>query len=63
MQSLPAEMVKDATIPDTWRVEKLDSDGDGGIDVAVFSGPNAFQRAAEYAAWKYWKAPTITALR
>jgi hypothetical protein len=28
----PAEVVKDATLPNAWRVEKLDSDQDGGID-------------------------------
>ena len=49
----PAEVVKDGAIPDAWRVEKLDSDEDGGVDITIFSGPNAHQRAAEYAVWKY----------
>jgi hypothetical protein len=49
----PAEVVKDATLPNAWRVEKLDSDGDGGVDLAIFDGPNAEARAREYAAWKY----------
>jgi hypothetical protein len=49
----PAEIVKDATIPNAWRVEKLDSDQDGGVDVTIFSGPSARERATEYAAWKY----------
>lgn len=49
----PAEVVKDATLPNAWRVEKLDSDQDGGIDVTIFSGPSARERAAEYATWKY----------
>ena len=49
----PAEITKDAAIPNAWRVEKLDSDEDGGVDVTIFSGPNAHERAVEYAAWKY----------
>ena len=49
----PAEVIRDTTIPGAWRVEKLDSDGDGGIDVTIFDGPNAEQRAREYKAWKY----------
>ena len=49
----PAEVVKDDTIPESWRVEKLDSDGDGGIDITIFDGPNAERRAREYAPWKY----------
>jgi hypothetical protein len=49
----PAEVVEDATIPNAWRVEKLDSDQDGGIDVTIFSGQCARERAAEYAVWKY----------
>jgi hypothetical protein len=52
-EPFPAEVVKDATIPNAWRVEKLDSDGDGGVDVTIFAGPNARERATEYAAWKY----------
>jgi hypothetical protein len=37
----PAEVIKDATIPNAWRVEKLDSDQDGGVDVTIFSGPSS----------------------
>jgi len=32
-----------------WRVEEIDSDGDGGCDVVIFSGPHAEQRAKEFA--------------
>jgi hypothetical protein len=35
--------------PQEWRVEEIDSDGDGGIDMAIFSGPHAEQRAKEFA--------------
>lgn len=41
------------TVPTTWSVEAVNSDGDGGIDVTLFSGPDAEQRAREYARWKY----------
>ena len=37
-------------VPMSWAVEQIDSDGDGGIDVAVFSGPHAVERAKGYAA-------------
>ena len=30
-------------------MEEIDSDGDGGIDMAIFSGPHAEERAKEYA--------------
>jgi hypothetical protein len=53
MDSFAAEVVRDASIPNAWRVEKLDSDGDGGVDVTIFAGPGARERATEYAAWKY----------
>jgi hypothetical protein len=38
--------------PLTWRVEAYDDD-DGGIDVNIFSGGDARERAVEYAAWRY----------
>ena len=37
------------TRPHEWRVEEIDSDGDGGIDMAIFSGPHAEQRAKRFA--------------
>ena len=37
------------THPHEWRVEEIDSDGDGGIDMAIFSGPHAEQRARRFA--------------
>lgn len=36
-----------------WVVETLDSTGDGGVYVTVFSGPKAKERALEYAGEKY----------
>jgi hypothetical protein len=38
---------------DDWVVETLDSHGDGGIYVTVFAGPQAQERALEYAEEKY----------
>jgi hypothetical protein len=39
--------------PNDWVVETLDSTGDGGVYVTVFSGPKARERAFEYAEEKY----------
>ncbi len=36
-----------------WRVEAIDFDNEGIIYVACFSGPDARERAEEYAVWKY----------
>lgn len=36
-----------------WVVETLNSHGDGGIYVTVFAGPQAQERALEYAEEKY----------
>ncbi len=46
-------VANDDTAPLSWSVEAVNSDGDGGIDVTMFSGPSAEQRAREYARWKY----------
>jgi hypothetical protein len=35
-----------------WVVEAINEEGDGEIYVTAFSGPQAKERAAEYAAWK-----------
>lgn len=48
-----AEVFRCRLSPGDWRVEKIDSDGDGGIDVTIFSGPNAEERARAYLAWAY----------
>lgn len=49
-------------IPDTqnsleWRVEAINSDGDGGIEVAIFSGPEAKGRAMRFAKMEYDYVP------
>jgi hypothetical protein len=46
-------LIANATAPLTWSIEAVNSDGDGGIDLTIFSGPTAEQRAREYSGWKY----------
>ena len=36
-----------------WRVEAIDTDGDGSCEVSLFSGPGAEARARAYAAWRH----------
>lgn len=47
------EIVPCAATVDEWRVEAIDFEGEGCVYVACFSGPEAKERANEYAAWKY----------
>jgi len=42
-------IIPDTDRPLSWRVEQIDSDGDGGIDLAIFSGPISNARARAYA--------------
>ncbi len=35
-------------VPEEWRVEEIDSDGYGGCDVVIFTGPHAEQRAKRF---------------
>lgn len=46
------EVAKDRELMDTWRVEAVNEQGDGEVYVAIFSGPDAEDRAREYADWK-----------
>ena len=46
------EMVASAGVPDEYRVEGIDHDREGVVYVAIFSGPEAEQRAREYARLK-----------
>ena len=48
-----AEIALRSTMPPAWSVEAINTDGEGGVDVTVFSGPRARERAVEYATWKY----------
>lgn len=42
-----AELRRDKNDPDAFRVEAIDDDG--GCEVAIFSGPNALERAIIFA--------------
>ena len=44
---------KRGNTPEEWAVELVDSDGDGSIELSLFSGPNPEDMAREYAEWKY----------
>jgi len=46
------EVVQSAGAVNEWRVEAIDHESEGEVYVALFSGPNAKQRAEEYATWK-----------
>ena len=46
------EVVQTRDVMDEWRVEGIDHDADGQIYVALFSGPQAKERAKEYAQFK-----------
>jgi hypothetical protein len=35
-------------VPNEWRVEECDADGDSGVAVAIFTGPHAEPRARHY---------------
>jgi hypothetical protein len=47
----PAKVFEDRLTPGDWRVEWEDEDG--GLEVTIFSGPDARQRAIQYAEWRY----------
>ena len=46
-----AILCRDRNDPNHWRVEAVDSDG--GVEVAIFSGPRAKKRAIAYANGAY----------
>ncbi len=46
------ETVEDRQSPGDWRAEAVNDEGDGEVYVAIFTGPDAKERAQEYAAWK-----------
>ena len=39
--------------PGSWSVEAIETDQDGDVFQAIFVGPQAKERAEEYAAFKY----------
>jgi hypothetical protein len=49
--SEPAKVFEDRRSPSNWRVEKFDDDG--GVEVTIFGGPSARQRAIQYSDWRY----------
>ena len=50
--ALQHEMLEDQLNPGDYRVEAINMQGDGEIYTAIFVGPDAKQRATEYAEWK-----------
>ena len=54
MKTIEYEAVRsrDAVDDDEWRVEGIDHENEGLCYVAIFSGPQAKERAGEYAAFK-----------
>jgi hypothetical protein len=60
-QSKPKEVpmkwtvAADREFPNDWRVEAIEEDS-GDIFVAVFSGPDAEERAREYSVWQQLKS-------
>lgn len=50
------EVAQDKVVPDQWRVEAVNHEGDGEVYVTLFCGPKAEERAREYAAFKEHRA-------
>lgn len=46
------EVIEDRQHPGDWRVEGINYKDDGEVYVTIFSGPDARERAEEYAVWK-----------
>jgi hypothetical protein len=62
MDDLELALVLRTTVPCTWSVEAFCSFNDGATEMTQFSGPDAEQRAREYAIWKYGvRSPLIMA--
>jgi hypothetical protein len=49
---LRAKIFRDRIVRDQWRVEKMDKDG-GYEAIEIFSGPNARERAIDYARHRF----------
>ena len=59
MRRLKYEVIESPEFPGQWHAEAIDDEG--RVFVAVFSGPEAEERAREYADWKngLMRAPVI----
>lgn len=44
--------IKASLFKGEWVVQAINEEGDGELYIAAFSGPEAQERAVEYAAWK-----------
>jgi hypothetical protein len=49
----------DSVTPYEWRVDAIDVDGDGSMEISTFSGPNAEERARGYAALRHPGVPIL----
>jgi len=49
MENTEVNLVRLYTNPPSWSVEVINSDGDGGISLAIFSGYGAESSAKSYA--------------
>ena len=56
--SEPAKVFGDRLYPGDWRVEWVDDDG--GVELAIFAGPNARERAIRYADRQYGRFEELT---
>jgi hypothetical protein len=55
---LRAKLFEDRVTPGDWRVERIDEDG--SCEVAIFSGPGAYERAVRYADRQYGQFDEIS---
>jgi len=46
------QAIADNKISGDWRVEAIDFENEGSVYTTTFSGPNAQERAEEYARWQ-----------
>jgi hypothetical protein len=58
--TITREVFPDKEFPNEWRVEAINRDS-GDVFVAVFSGPDAAERAREYASWQQSRVQRISA--
>jgi hypothetical protein len=47
----PAKLFEDPLVSGDWCVEKVEVEG--AVELAIFSGPEARDRAVQYADWRY----------